>query len=309
MRTLPAAEQQPQCEHVALVHRGPDDLARSLAPHLQRAAAEGAAVLLCLDDVAEARVRAEVGSVCDSFEFGRADSRYATPGKAMDALHRFMSNASSVGASTAWSIGAIPLGGDGRDHRWLRYEEAVLEIFADQPLRAVCLYDAMSTPHDVRAGVERTHQSLSGVWDENAHGDAGSTASMVTQVFPSRPPDLVLHEPTPRDARASFRARFGAVLSAAAVNDLELACSELTTNAAVHGAPPVQLRVWNELTACIVQVSDAGTGSIDRFADLRSCLGGSHGGFGLWTIGQLAHSVDISRQFNMNVVTVSVVNL
>ena len=260
-------------------------------------------MLLCLDAVAGARVRAEVGSICDSFDFRPADSRYATPGTAMTALHSFLANANSGGASTAWSIGAIPLGNDGRDHRWLRYEEAVQEIFADQPLRAVCLYDAVATPFDVRAGVERTHHSLGGLWDD--HSEALSPTVVVAETSPSRAADVVLYEPTPREARAACRAAFGAVIADTAVSDLELVCSELTTNAVVHGTPPVQLCVWLEPTVCIVQVSDAGTGSIDRFADLRSCLGGSHGGFGLWTIGQLAHSVEISRQSAMNVVTVS----
>ena len=100
--------------------------------------------LLCLDGAAEARIRADFGSMCEQFTFQPADVRYATPGVAMAALNNFVDNAQQSGAAGAWSIGAIPLRADGRDARWLQYEEAVDEIFFNRPLRAVCLYDADS---------------------------------------------------------------------------------------------------------------------------------------------------------------------
>ncbi|MCU1396371.1 MAG: transcriptional regulator [Ilumatobacteraceae bacterium] len=303
---MSALQPQPRCEHVAVVHRGPDDLARRLAPILHRAAAENAPVLLCLDGQTEACVRSGVGAICESFEFRPADVRSATPGRAMAALHAFMSGAQRSGATAVWSIGAIPLANDGRDHRWVRYEEAVLAMFADQPLRAVCLYDALTTPPAVRDGIDRAHQMLDGEWHDHDQPSEGALADVeIEPLLPAHPPDLALNDFTPRSARRALDAGFAPHLSDASMADLQLICSELATNAVLHGEPPVAMRVWIGPTGCVVQVSDGGSTTIDPYAELRPCAGGAHGGFGLWTVGQIADSVTIVRTEHGNAVTVS----
>ena len=143
---------QPGCSHSAVIHSGSEDLVRRLVPHFRLAHSQAAAVLVCVDPAIEARVRAEMGSMCDGFEFRSADARYSAPGQAMTALHSFVADAGARGASSFWSIGAIPLEHDGRDHRWVRYEAAVSTIFAGLALRAVCLYDSVRTPVSVRGG-------------------------------------------------------------------------------------------------------------------------------------------------------------
>jgi anti-sigma regulatory factor (Ser/Thr protein kinase) len=296
------AVDQPGCEHVALVHRGVDDLVRRLAPSLHRAAAESAAVLLSLDPVAEQRVKADLGSICDSFTFRRAADRIATPGIAMADLHRFVVDSTSAGSPTAWSIGATPLTRDGRDSRWIRYEEAVLHLFADRPLRAVCLYDAETTPVGLRDGVHRTHQSLDGEWADGVGGDDDLAAASAADATPSDEPDLVLIDPTPRMVRAAL-AGVVADLPADRLSDIQLAASELVTNAVVHGTPPVEFRAWWRSSGCVLQVRDCGTSVIDPYADLRACVGGPHGGFGLWTVGQISDAVDITHDDSGNTVT------
>ena len=94
-------------------------------------------MLICLDESAAARVRSDIGVAADSFVFTSAVTRYSNPGSSMAALDKFLVDAMSSGASTAWSIGSIPFAGDSRDTGWVRYEAAVNDIFAGQPLRAV----------------------------------------------------------------------------------------------------------------------------------------------------------------------------
>jgi hypothetical protein len=53
----------------------------------------------------------------------------------------------------------------------------------------------------------------------------------------------------------------------------------------------------------VLQVHDAGTATIDPYADLRPCAGGTHGGYGLWTVGQLAAAVHIATGAHGNTVT------
>ena len=298
MRSVAGVE-PPGCEHVALLHRGSDDLPRLLAPSLHRAADERAAVLLCVDADVEQRLKTDLGSVCDGFTFRPAANRYSKPGVAMADLHRFVVDAASTGAPAVWSIGAIPLSDDGRDGRWIRYEEAVIELFADRPLRAVCLYDAETTPAAVREGVLRTHQSTAGEWLGGHAHDAPPLSSTTT---PTRVPDVLLNDPTPRAVRSALAERFSPALLGTGLTDLQLAASELITNAVVHGTPPVEFRAWWGEAGCVLQVRDSGTARIDPYADLRACVGGAHGGFGLWTVGQLADSVEIDHDEHGNTV-------
>lgn len=287
------------CEHIALIHEDVNDLSRRLAPSLRRATQEGGAVLICVDPPAEARIRADIGSASDSFTFQPAAGRYALPGIAMAALHGFVDDAAASGAPTAWSIGAVPLVGDSRDASWIRYEGAVMSIFADRPLRAVCLYDAASTPFGSRAGIDRTHQRSDGHWSET--GTTNTEAP--TEITPSDAPDLVLHDPSPRDARVALERCFAQHLTVDQLTDLQLAASEVITNAMVHGEPPVVVRAWRQQASSVIEVCDAGNQPVDSYADLRPRAGGPHGGFGLWTVGQLAHSVAITHTSAGNSIT------
>lgn len=258
-------------------------------------------MLVCLEESAEAKVRADYGSVCDSFVFIPAMTRYSTPGVAMKALNRFVDDALTTGASSAWSIGAIPFTGDGRDGRWIRYEDAVLALFADRPLRAVCLYDAHTTPKGIRDGVLRSHQSVVGDWVDSP-GAAVETPP--APPWPSRKPDVVVTGAVSSEVRESLRRGFERSVSSESLADLLLVATELVSNATRHGAPPVETRAWHESASLVLQVRDAGTAVIDEYADLRPCTGGAHGGFGLFVVGQLADSVDTDRHEEGNTVTV-----
>ena len=289
------------CEHTAVLYRGDDDLSRRLRSSLQRAAAEEAAVLIRLDGATEARIRTDFGSICERFTFDSTDARGAIPGMAMAALDRLVTAAETSGAASAWSIGAIPLRADGRDVRWMQYEEAVNKLFDHRPLRAVCLYDAERTPAQLHHDVGRTHQSVIGDWRRRAGDDSPVD---IVPPFPTRRSDLIIRDPTPAVARAALEGLLGSCVSQAMITDLQIVASELVTNALVHGAAPVVFEVWHEADGCALRVTDHGPGGVDRYAHLRPLQGGPHGGFGLFTVGQLADSVDFSRQDDTTVVSV-----
>ena len=290
-----------RCEHVAVVHDGVDDLSLRLAPHLRRASAEGAAVLICLDELAAARVRSDIGVAADSFIFTPAVARYSNPGISMAALEKFLVDAMSSGASTAWSIGSIPFAGDSRDTRWVRYEEAVNDIFADRPLRAVCLYDAIATPLELRHSVASTHHAVDGRW-------TGETKDLTVSydLLPLRLPDCVLVNPSPSNVRAAFGTLLGDSIDVDVRNDIRLVGSELTSNAITHGSLPYTVKIWMEGAFVVLQVRDSGAAGLDPYADLRPFAGGAHGGFGLWTVGQLADAVHISTDGHSTTVTAAI---
>ena len=291
----------PRCEHSAVLYREANDLSRRLGSSLQRAAAEKAAVLICQNDAAEAQIRTDFGSICERFTFDPAGAWDAVPGRAMAALNRFVTAAEASGAASAWSIGAIPLRADGHDVRWIQYEEALNRIFVHRPLRAVCLYDANATPAHLRHDVGRTHQSLIGDW---ARRDGNDSPADLVVPFPTRRSDLIIRDPTPALARAAVEHLLGWRVSRELIVDLQLVASEVVTNAVVHGASPTVFEVWHEADSCALRVTDSGPGGVDRYAHLRPLQGGPRGGFGLFTVGQLADSVEFTRQDNTTVVSI-----
>ena len=290
---------EPRCEHFALVYDGVDDLARRLAPHLLRAVAEAAAVLICIDDTAAARIRSDFGSLSDSFVFMPATNRYQTPGVAMSALDKFVDDAMASGAPSAWSIGSLPIDGGCGHSGWMRYEEAVASVFANRPLRAVCAYDAATTPIELWPSIRHSHQPVDG--DRAALGADQSLVSY--DLCPPRAPDLVLADAPAQAVRDGIDSLFGASPPSERLADFRLVASELITNAFIHGASPRGVRVWKDGSSCVLQVHDAGTSPIDVYADFKPCAGGAEGGFGLWTVGQLSDAVHIAHDDLGNTVT------
>ena len=151
--------------------------------------------------------------------------------------------------------------------------------------------------------MHRSHETVDGDWST---GDDSPPALLEFNLSPSRAPDLVLVDMPPRKVRASIDRLFEDLNIGDSLDDMRLLASELATNALVHGRTPAQVRLWREGSVCVVQVQDGGATPIDEYADFRPRAGGAHGGFGLWTVGQLAEAVDITHDEDGNTVTVLV---
>ena len=137
----------------------------------------------------------------------------------------------------------------------MRYEQAVTAVFADRPLRAVCLYDERSTPTSIRHIVRAVHTI-----DGDSSSDGDEVPSPVSyELRPPRPPDLILTDTPPRDVRAAISSLYAGSVSRPALADIVLVASELTTTALVHGTPPSEVLVWKDGPVCVLQVNDAPT--------------------------------------------------
>ena len=114
-------------------------------------------------------------------------------------------------------------------------------------------------PHAFYAAAVRAGQA-----DGGSHDDLpGMTLA------PDDPPMVELVDPTPSQARhAVIAALPTGRLSVDQTSGLELAVSEVVTNAIVHGRPPVVVQVWlPHPGGVVVTVRDAGTGPIRPLTD------------------------------------------
>lgn len=297
----------PEFDHVAALHRGPDDLAGQLLPQLRAAVAAGDAVLLCVPE----RTRAVLTGALDTangVEFVSDDVRYARPGMAMRILHQFVHARLRDGAARVWSIGAIPFAGDtDRDADWLRYEAAVNDVLGDLPLRAVCTYDVDAVRPALVDGARCTHLAA---LDGGTRRELLSAADSWPHVPPVAPPSgapLVRCEPrTASEARRALAGALGDSVSAADLDVLCLMVSELVTNGLLHGRGQVALAVWHDAAqgSTVLDVADGGDGIADPFFDLRP-PGLRPGGAGLWIVGQCSERVSTHRTGGVHHVTAS----
>ena len=106
-------------------------------------------------------------------------------------------------------------------------------------------------------------------------------------------PLLDLTAPDPVDARRATRrlSRDGG-LSRDAEEGLVGAVSEVVTNAALHGRPPVRVLGWMADGEAVITVTDHGPGPSDPDVGLRPATRDQgEGGFGLWLAHQLCDEV------------------
>lgn len=285
-------------EHVAVLHHGPDDLARRIARPVAEGAGRGDAVLVALDEPHRRRLAAGLGDAAASAVFLAPGARYANPGGAMATVHRLTVEALDQGA-VLWSVGCVPVECGEIDPRWVRYEQAVDHVLGHLPLRAVCCYDVRSmAPHAVDA-VRRTHRMVDepgfGPRPSARYGAMAAEDRASAAAPPPVPPAVHRSGADTQALRRDLADAFGPVLAPDRLGDLQLLATELVANGLRHGRPPVELRAWTTGDEIVVRVSDAGAGFADPFPDLRPLAGGAHGGFGYWLVGQLADRVAVAR--------------
>jgi anti-sigma regulatory factor (Ser/Thr protein kinase) len=76
-------------------------------------------------------------------------------------------------------------------------------------------------------------------------------------------------------------------------NEFLVAVNEVVDNGIVHGAPPVQLRLWAELDTLTCQVVDSGTGLLDPLTGYRRP--DTSGPMGLWLARQFVDDLLIGN--------------
>ena len=178
---------------------------------------------------------------------------------------------------------------------WAQTEALLNHVLAERPVDHLCLMspaeagDAADTDRILRA----THPWLLTREGAVPNPDYRPPAELLREVQRAQVPDpLEATEPTLAmvdldDMRALRRALnrvlADSTLSADAAQDFVLAIDEVTANAAEHGIPPVDVRLWATPERLLCAVTDHGTAFDDPLVGYGPAHGDmAVGGMGLW---------------------------
>ena len=263
-----------------------------VAPVASQGLEEGEAVIVAVDARHLDPLRAAIGPEA---RYRDAATWYRRPGKTLAAYHDFITEALERGATGVRIIGE-PVWPDGPRslvRAWARYESALNDVMAREPVWATCPYDVARLSDSVVAEAMRTHPAT----PDLPTGDFAPPAEFVGR--PDGPPPdhatwfLV---PSPFDVRRSRDMVAGAARAAGMaetqVASMTVAVSEVVTNALRHGRTAARVWTWTEPgMSLVVQVDDGGRGIADPLAGYRPPSGGA--GLGLWTARQMADVLDL----------------
>jgi anti-sigma regulatory factor (Ser/Thr protein kinase) len=288
----PSQDQQ-LYRHVGYVMREDEDVTSVVGPYLRTALAGGEPVVIaCADPIAGALAAA----------LGDAEDVQVVPAEPMD--HRpptaLAARAGRVDRDLPGDGRRLHLvTGPGRDDggwsAWVQTEALLNHVLAARPVDHLCLMSATDgADGDCTATVARaTHPWLLTAQGTVPSEDYRPPAELLREVQRAAVPDpLEATEPVLAlvdldDMRALRRALQRVLsdspLSADAAQDFVLAIDEVTANAAEHGIPPVDVKLWCSPERLLCAITDHGA----CFDDPLVGYGPAHGdmavgGMGLW---------------------------
>jgi anti-sigma regulatory factor (Ser/Thr protein kinase) len=223
---------------------------------------------------------------------------YAAPARALVAWREVVERHLDAGAPRVRIAGDVPHPGYGRPYAgWDRYEAAIDTALGDLPVWAPCLYDTRLAPPEVVEAARRLHHDV--LESDGTHrcnrsfervGSLAGFLSPALDPIERTAPAAELVDPTPAQVRNAVRRLGAGLLELDQAEDLVTAASEAITNALIHGAPPVAVRIWIGADRVVVSVHDRGEGPADPLVGLIPLTEpGRTSGRGLW----IAHQMEI----------------
>ncbi|MDX6647907.1 MAG: hypothetical protein QOK40_3634 [Miltoncostaeaceae bacterium] len=288
--------------HSALLYRDRDELAAEASRFVREALATDGSVLAILSPASAGLLQESLGPEGGRVRFGDARAWYARMGPMLQGFARHLGEAAAEGRRPVRVVAENPFP-ERRTREYLRCESMTNVALAPFEASVMCLYDASRTAEGVLAEVRRTHPEL-----VEAGAAVRSREFTDPLAFMSQSDRELQHaEPpasTPRMRLASaadlsvlrrFVGRHAAAtgLGADAVEDLQLAASEIASNVIVHTPGPGNVRVWTEGGDLVCEVSDGGPGIDDPFAGYRLPPERGGSGRGLWLTRQLCDEVTV----------------
>ncbi|WP_369133740.1 ATP-binding protein [Modestobacter sp. I12A-02662] len=277
--------------HVGYVLRPDDDLTAVVGPVLRRAVAAGEPVVIACAEPLTGTLLAALGDPAD-VRVASPEALQERPPDALAAIGRMVD-------------GELPA--DGRRlhlvvgpgqlddwSTWTEVEALLNHVLADRPVDHLCLLEpADDGDRDPDAVVRATHPWVLTEQGTVRNPDYRPPAELLREArqtltpdpLESTEPDLALIDLDDMRTlrRALNRVLADTSLSPDAAQDLVLAIDEVTANAAEHGIPPVDVKLWCSPQRVLCAVTDRGTAFDDPLVGYGPAHGDmAVGGMGLW---------------------------
>jgi anti-sigma regulatory factor (Ser/Thr protein kinase) len=299
------------CFHSALPYNGIDEYLGGVIPFLQEGFDRGEPALVFAPSPNVDRLRlgskSSIGDVniFDGAELAR------NPARIIPAALRFASEHVDTRVRIVGE-GIWPGRPEAEVQEFVRHEALVNVLFADIAASILCPYDADGLDPSIIEHAHRTHshtitgdtRRLSPLYADPsvtlAMTDRLSAPPETAQTFEYGDGDLILLRSIVRDqARA-------AGLSAGRADDIVLAVNEAGTNTLSYTTHGGQLRIWREVDALVLEVSDSGRFILAHLAGRLAPASTAVRGRGLWMITQLCDLVQIRSDFTGTVIRMRV---
>jgi anti-sigma regulatory factor (Ser/Thr protein kinase) len=288
-----SSQDQQIYRHIGHVLSEDEDVATVVAPLLRRALSTGEPVLIACSQPAAATLVTALGAAA-GVQVAPAEPLDPRPPNALAAMAELIDR-DLPGDGRRLHLVTGPRRQDADWSTWAQTEALLNHVLAARPVDHLCL---MSPIEGGDASVTETVARATHPWMLTAdgvvpHPDYRPPAELLREVQRAQVPDpLESTEPTLAmvdldDMRALRRALNRVLadspLSPDAVQDFVLAIDEVTANAAEHGVPPVDVRLWCTPERLLCAVTDRGTSFDDPLVGYGPAHGDmAVGGMGLW---------------------------
>lgn len=289
--------------HDLLLHDDDETLVAGTRSFVAEGLASGGHVLVHGTEERVSLMRDALGSH-PNLQFGLDRDLYSAPISTLFAYQRAL--AEGGGPTELWATGTVPLGADEVSYAaWARYESLVNEALCTFPFHGLCTYDTRTLPPSVIASAKATHPCVSSGADRYASPEYLQPAAFLshgvarTPRWPPGPPSVATRIFSLRDlARVRELVRGCATASSAVqtetITDFVIAVNEVVANGVVHGAPPVDITLWADLTSLTCVIDDSGPGIHDTLTGYR--YPGPAGPMGLWAARQLCSDIVVTNR-------------
>jgi len=289
----PSQDQHQTYRHVGHVMSAGEDVAVTVAPFLRRALRTGEPVVIaCPDPVAGALADALGGT--EGIQLAPAEPLDQRPPAALAAISELIDR-DLPGDGRRLHLVTGPGRQDADWSVWAQTEALLNHVLAARPVDHLCLMspaDSAGGP-DTESVARATHPWLLLGDGVVPNPDYRPPAELLREVQATQVPDpLEATEPVLAmvdldDMRALRRALYRVLadspLSPDAAQDFVLAIDEVTANAAEHGIPPVDVKLWCTPERLLCAVTDRGTAFDDPLVGYGPAHGDmAVGGMGLW---------------------------
>jgi anti-sigma regulatory factor (Ser/Thr protein kinase) len=302
----PPAPSAAGSQHHALLYEDASGFLDGAAPFVRHGVDAGERVLVAVTAERRGWLREALGTDLEGVEWAEAESVYRRHGPMLTTMMEFLARHTAPGGRVRiLAEQALATRPPAHARAYLRYEAAANVAYQPFAASVLCPYDVSRLPDAVVAGALRTHpQLLEGARSRPSEAFVDPRAFVRDHARAEPPPCTALSleleriddVPRARHWLAGLAATQG--LAAAKVQELEVAVSEIVTNALIHGEAPRCLWVYRRDGALVCHVRDGGAGPADPLVGYQPPDIAALGGRGLWIAHQLCDVVEVAANGN-----------